>query len=112
MAEIPPHKKRRISPSGACSPISPHPVLSIRDPSPISTGIFHNNEDDRHDHAGTGRNRGPGTPPRGDSTFDSGMITAVVGEELSVDVLARLKDVSGGNMERGASTCHCELGLG
>jgi len=112
MTEIRPHKKRRVSPSGARSPVGPHPLLSIRDPSPISSGGFHNNEDDRHDHAATGRNRGPGTPPRDDSTFDAGMIAAVVGEELSADVLARLKDVSGGNIERGANTCHYKSGLG
>jgi hypothetical protein len=80
MADNHPTKKRRVG-DGESGASSSTANLSLHD-SPSE--------------AGPG---GRGLPSVED--FDPAMIAAVIGEQLPSDVLKRLKDISGGNTERG-----------
>jgi hypothetical protein len=90
MAENPPTKKRRVQDAefSASSSIN---HLAPRNQSPVT---FDGDSDGA-------RVSSDGDDPQSGDGFDPVMIAAVVGEQLPSDVLQRLKDVSGGNTERG-----------
>lgn len=80
MSSNPPPKKRRVGPSAPSSKT----YLAVRDPSPAALPSLSTSRD------------GP--------AFNPAMITAIIGEQLSSEALNRLKDVSGGNTERGEAS--------
>jgi hypothetical protein len=93
MAGNPPTKKRRVETSESIA----NTFLSGRDPSPAAPTSFNTN---------SSSNSSSNNDSRNDTAFDYTTITAIIGEELSRDILRRLRDVSGGNMERGEKSCH------
>lgn len=84
MSGNPPPKKRRVGPSDSSSKI----YLAVRDPSPATLPSLNASRVDSRD----------------DSAFDPAMISAIIGEQLSSEALNNLKDVSGGNTERGETS--------
>jgi hypothetical protein len=81
MADNHPTKKRRVEDgeSGASS--------STADPPLRDSNLGEASAGGRASHSG--------------DDFDPAMIAAVIGEQLSSDVMKRLKDIAGGNTERG-----------